>query len=422
MWVRIDNCMESQYQTKNKWEEKMKKLLFIALVVSLAAGLILDHVPARAQEKEGIIKIGVSAPLSGPAALWGGAQYHGVDLAIDDLNATGGIVVKGVRYKFKCVPYDDKYTPDVALQVVNKLIYEDEAKYMVGPLGSAPALAVLPVLTRNKVISMGIAYDDRIIDPQYLYSFRINIASSFVCSSFFKWIVDNRKIKTSSHISPNDSTGFAQTEYEDKQLKGSGVQVLDEIFFERGATDFVPFVTKLLAKNPDMITCGGSPPGSIALIAKQARGMGYKGVISNVSITAAGDIVPVVGKEVVEGIISTAKALEPPLSKKIIDLPNREKAKFGQVAASSYDFYTHATVIAEAIERAQSLDTTDVKKVLEDPRQVWSYPVLEKGSLRFATPRCIEVYGERGKHQAYYPYVITTIRDGKDVNLALVNP
>jgi branched-chain amino acid transport system substrate-binding protein len=400
----------------------MKKLLLIVLGISLTMGLVLDHTPARAQGKEGIIKIGVCTPLSGPAAPWGIPGYHGVDLAVADLNAAGGIVVKGFTYKFQTVSYDDKCSVDTALQVVNKFIYEDGVKYMVGPVCSPCALAVLPVLTKNKIISMGVSLDDRTIDPAYQYAFRLYIPVSFVGESFFKWIVDNRKIKTSSHISPNDSSGFAATESDNKHLQKLGVQVLDSVFFERATTDFVPFVTKLLAKNPDMITCGGSPAGSVALIAKQARAMGYKGIISNTSIMSATDVVPAVGKEAMEGFISTARPLEPPVAKKMIDLPIREKAKYGETFSSTNEIYAFAEVIAEAIKRAQSLDTTDVKKILEDPRQVWPYNLFENGTLRIGAPRCIEFYGERGKHQAYYPYPITMIKDGKDVILTVVNP
>lgn len=398
----------------------MKNLLIVILIIGLATGLGFSSYDALAQEN--IIKIGVSAPLTGPAAPWGGAQYHGVDLAIDDLNAEGGVNINGVQYKFKCIYYDDKYAADAALQVINRLIYEDKVKYIVGPLGSAPALAVMPILTRNKVLSMGIAYDDRIIDPSNPYSFRINIPSSFMSQGFFKYIVENYQIKTSSHISPDDSTGIAQTEYEDKTLKSLGIQILDEIFYQRATTDFLPFITKILSKNPDMITCGGSPTGSIALIAKQARSMGYKGIISNVSPASAGDVVPVVGPEAAEGIITTAKALETPLSKKIITLPEREKSKYDLTFATSYDFYTHATIIAEAIQRAQSLDTTDIKKILEDKSQVWTYPVLEDGQLKIGTSKCLDFYGKAGNHQAYYPFIITEIKDGKDVNIAVVNP
>ena len=92
----------------------MKKLVLIALVliIGFSMGLIWDHSLARAQGKEGIIKIGVCTPLSGPAAPWGIPGYHGVDLAVADLNAAGGIVVKGVTYKFQTVSYDDKCSVD----------------------------------------------------------------------------------------------------------------------------------------------------------------------------------------------------------------------------------------------------------------------------------------------------------------------
>lgn len=158
-------CMRRGYSTKLKGGATMKRLRLGLFLVSIAITLIFCSASmSRAEEK--IIKVGVSAPLSGPAAAWGGSQFHGVDLAIDDLNAAGGITVKGATYKFKCVAYDDKYSPDVALQVINKLVYEDGVKFLVGPLGAAPALAVLPILTKNKVLSLGIAFDDRILGPR----------------------------------------------------------------------------------------------------------------------------------------------------------------------------------------------------------------------------------------------------------------
>ncbi len=398
-----------------------RKVVLMVLSVSFAMGSILSYTPASAQVKEEIIKFGVVGALTGPAAAWGGAVYHGVELAIDDWNAAGGVVVKGVRYKFKCMPYDDKYTANTAMEVVNKLIYEDGVKYFAGPQGSAGGLAVAPVVTRNRIINTSIAYDDRTIDPANKYTFRMLIPSSFASPAFFKWIVENYKIKTSAHISPNDSSGYAQNEYENKVLRGLGVTILDEIFYERATTDFMPFVTKILAKNPDMITCGGSPTGSIALIAKQARAMGYKGVISNTSPTSAADLVPVIGKDA-EGIISCAKAFEPPLSQKMIELLAREKTKYGRSYATFPDFYVFFTIVAEAIQRAQSLDTTDIKNILEDPTQVWTLDFIEKGKARIGSPRCLEFYGESGKHQAYYPFLITQVRDGKDKNVALVEP
>src|SRR5690554_451591 len=116
------------------------KIKQIALALGMAGVMAAPGV--MAQET---LKIGALVTLSGPGAVWGQAMRNAAELAADRVNAEGGLEVAGTRYQVEVIPYDDKYQANEAVTVANRLVFEDEVKYIIGPLGSAPALAVQPI-------------------------------------------------------------------------------------------------------------------------------------------------------------------------------------------------------------------------------------------------------------------------------------
>ena len=96
------------------------------------------------------LKLGVLATLSGAGTAWGMAMQGAAELAAEDVNSKGGLEVGGKKYKIEIVAYDDHYKAADALTAINRLIFDDSIKFVVGPLGSAPALAVLPVTHREQ--------------------------------------------------------------------------------------------------------------------------------------------------------------------------------------------------------------------------------------------------------------------------------
>ncbi len=107
--------------------------LFIFFIVCLLTS------PISAEEK--VLKIGAIAPLSGPGAPWGKALVQGVELAIDDIHAKGGLVVGGDKYKIELLAYDDKYSGKEAVDAANRLIFNDKINIIFGSIGSAPVNA-----------------------------------------------------------------------------------------------------------------------------------------------------------------------------------------------------------------------------------------------------------------------------------------
>jgi branched-chain amino acid transport system substrate-binding protein len=403
----------------------VKKLVSIMFIVVIVAGLLAgcsSKSTASGSLKEGTITIGLTSPQSGGAAPWGIAMVHGLQLAFDDANSAGGVTIGDTHYKFALESLDDKYDTATTTNNLRQLMYTDNVKFIFS-MQSEGTLAMAPIMAQQKVLNFVEVYTDSVIDPANSYTFRTVIPPSMKTDSYTKWIIkQNPNIKSEAHLSTNDINGQIITQQDDASAKANGLTVTDEEYYDNGTNDFLPILTKLLNTHPDALFLGGTPTGDCALVIKQARGMGYKGLISDISPTSAGDMLAIAGKDAMEGFVSTMMAMQPPLvSQSVIDLPNREKTKWGTAYGSTWDFYRQALVVTAAIQRAKSSDPTVVKALLEDSNQKWPYETLKGGQAAFGTSVTKTLY-KVPSHQIVNPYTITVVKAGQDTNAAVVNP
>src|SRR5258706_5314622 len=118
----------------------MKRIL---LFLALAAAL-----PVQAQET---IKIGLITALSGQSARAGEAITRGLQVAIDELNAKGGVLGR----KFELVRRDDEATPAKGLIAARELVYKEKVTVLFGGLDTPVSMAIVPVMNEAKVPYMG---------------------------------------------------------------------------------------------------------------------------------------------------------------------------------------------------------------------------------------------------------------------------
>src|SRR6059058_2181657 len=118
----------------------MKRLL---LLLALAAAL-----PAHAQET---IKIGLVTALSGQSARAGEAITRGLQVAIDELNAKGGVLGK----KFELVRRDDEATPAKGVMAARELVHKEKVAVLFGGLDTPVSIAIVPIMNEAKVPFMG---------------------------------------------------------------------------------------------------------------------------------------------------------------------------------------------------------------------------------------------------------------------------
>jgi branched-chain amino acid transport system substrate-binding protein len=354
---------------------------------------------AQAQE----ITIGVLATLSGPATSWGLSLQSAAELAAEDVNNTQGLDVGGKKYRIRVVSYDDKYKPNDAVTGANRLIFEDKINFMVGPMGSAPALAVLPITTENKIITMTMAFTPKALDKDATFSFRPVISTQEFSTPQIKWVGTKLKLKTVGALFPNDESGQQVAIANGDAYKTVGA-TLEKEFFERDRVDFVPLLTRLLAKKIDGFELDGNSPQTAGLMVKQLRELGFTGPIIRTGGDATAEILEVAGKQAAEGLY-VHQAIDP-ASAQVAAFRKRYEAKYkGEMNAFAPFFYANVKMVLAAMQKAGT--ATDSAKILA---------ALE-GLKDFDT-----VLGKVGwtggygvPHQLDAPFYVAQIKDGKPV-------
>jgi len=247
-----------------------------ALISILVAGVIAFFIsPVQAKD----LVIGVSTPLSGAAAPTGLGLLRAFELGVDDINGAGGIKVGKESYTIKLIVYDNKYDPKEAVSIANKLIFSDKVKF-AATTGGTCVMAVNPLVNENKVFHMGYAYGGKkATNPKFPYTFRTIMEPIHGHSALLPWIVKKYNVKSIAMTSTDDETGIVQSEDLEVVAKRLSLNITDKAYAPRGTADFTPMLTKLIAKKPDAIDFGAWGGSDGPLACKQAKELGYKGVM-----------------------------------------------------------------------------------------------------------------------------------------------
>ncbi len=371
-----------------------------ALVVAAFTGL-----PAGASAQE-TLKIGAMVTLSGPGAAWGLAMKNGAQIAADEVNAKGGLEVAGKKYKVEIIAYDDKYQANEAVTVTNRLVHEDKVKYMIGPLGSAPAVAVLPITEKNKVITIMMAFTPKALGPDKPHSFRVCITTAEVSQPQIDWIVKSRNLKKVGGLFPNDESGQVIAKDLQKAYQHAGADLVAVELFERDRVDFVPLLTRMFAKGIDAIELDGNSPSTAGLIVKQARELGFTGTIARTGGPATADIVNVAGKEATEGML-VHTPLNPGLPSTKAYMDRYQATYKSPMNGFSPSFYDGANMLFEAMRRAGTVSDTD--KVSHELENLKDF----SGALGTLNWTGKQSYGI--DHQLNIPFYVAEVVDGAEV-------
>ncbi|MEI2416371.1 ABC transporter substrate-binding protein [Orrella sp. JC864] len=366
------------------------------------AGLALCA-SAAAQET---LTIGALVTLSGAGAAWGQGMRNAAELAAEQVNKEGGLEVGGKRYQVRVVAYDDKYQANEAVTVANRLIYEDKVRYIIGPVGSAPVLAIQPTTEKNKVILLTLGFTTKALSKDKPYTFRPNVTTAEVAQPQIDWLVKHQGIKNVGALFPNDETG-QQIALDLEQAYGqAGATLSAKEFFERDRVDFVPLLTRMMARGIDAIELDGNSPATAGLVVKQARELGFEGKIVRTGGPATQEIASVAGKEAVEGMfVHTPIDTELASTKAYIEL-------YGQrykhaMNGFSPAFYDGTRMLFEAMRRAGTVQDTD--RVREELEKLSGF----EGALGKLSWTGQERYGIA--HQLDAPFYVAEVKDGKEV-------
>ncbi len=330
----------------------------LALVISLAVIPLLTN-PLLGKD----LVIGINTPLSGAAAPTGLGLLRAMELAVEDINATGGIKVGKEAYTLKLITYDNKYDAKEAVASVNKLIYNDKVKYII-TTGGTCVIAVNPLITENKILHIGYTYGGKkATNPNAPYTFRSIMEPIQGHSALLPYIVEKFKLKTIALTSTDDETGLIQAEDAEVVAKKLGLTITDKAFAPRGTADLTPMLTKLIAKKPQAIDFGAWAGSDGPLACKQAKELGYTGVM----IFSYSQSIPTFEKVAagfMDGVLFYGiYATDPsPIATKVAkQYEEKYKQKFDPIVWRNSDV---GYVLKKAIEMAGSVDSTAVRDAM----------------------------------------------------------
>ena len=389
---------------KKRWISLYGRTLLI--LTSFLIMILAYSIHAEGGQKK--LLMGASLPLTGPGASYGIPDKRAQELAIEEINSSGGITVGGENYILKLLIEDNKYSTKDAVATVNKLVRDKGVKFM-RVFGTPPCLATLDFMNKMKIINGSLSSSRKLISPKYPYTFRTYNTSYEVLPPLFKWVKKNMPdIKKIQAIVMDDATGKAIGDALLISARYFNLE-LEVNYIPRRTKDFYPVLTKVLAKRPDAIyAAGGSNWG---LVFKSAREMGFKGQF--LSSTFKSEWWKMVGTEKLEGYLHC----EPSLTSELVPKGLRDyreayiaKYKEEPTGLSTYG-YIWIHVLSAAIKMADSVSDADkIKNILE------TQTLLTKaGKFVFGGK---EFYGI--PHQLVRPGYITQIKKGKEVTIEVI--
>lgn len=367
--------------------------------------------PAQAQEE---LKIGGIGPLSGGGTAWGLALNRGSQMAVDEVNAAGGLKVGSKTYKLKLVMLDDTYSATGGRTAADRLIKLEKVSFIVGPVGSPAVLGALSATDPAKTLlfSNGFAINILKNDSHAAYNFRAIDTTIEFAPAMIEWLHKNHpEVKKVGMLGPNDATGQAVLPMLSGFYKAAGIDVWTDSF-DRGTQEFVPLITRMMAQGVDLLDLNSNSPGDAGLMLKQARQAGYKGLVWQVGGPAVAEIMSVAGP-LAEGFLSLEVFdFTSPAGEKFAETYHKQWP--GVINAQAPLWYNTTKILFEAIHRAGS---TDVEKVRDAMLATAGYdagiigPVVWGGQAEYGV-----------NHQLLVPFWIAGVKDGKEVMLAKITP
>ncbi|NLA28587.1 MAG: ABC transporter substrate-binding protein [Propionibacterium sp.] len=310
------------------------------------------------------IKLGVNYELSGPVATYGDASVQGIELAVEEINAAGGIDGKPIEI----IKYDTKSEPAEATTLATKLMTQDDVITVIGPATSGSFKATIPVANQNHVpvVSGSATAEDVTVSNGQVqeYAFRTCFSDSFQGTAMANFAAKDLGAKTAVIIKDTSSDyakglaeNFAST------FKADGGTIVGEEGYVAGDTDFNAILTSIRSKDFDVIYLPGYY-NEVGLIIKQARALGITAPILGGDGYESPTLLQLAGASALNDVYYTDhySPLDTENVKVTEFIENFKKKYNSEPSAFSALGYDTAYFVADAISRSGAELTGDAVK------------------------------------------------------------
>jgi branched-chain amino acid transport system substrate-binding protein len=352
----------------------------------LAAAAVLAGGQAQAQE----LLLGYLPSLAGPFATLSRTNEIAMQIAIDEINAAGGVNGKKIR----AIAFDTAGKADQAVVGLRKLAEDERVMAVVGPFSSAECRVVFPAAERIGIVSMAMASSAPKLAEPFTYGLRNTSDEGYMFQKVMKTLKDKSYPVATGAIAYATDDTISKVMGENVLpgiLKQSGVDVKLSVTFQSQAFDLSAQVSQLKGQPTDLIGVGAGPEVATRL-AHELRRQGHGGRLVAGSTIADSELAKRMGNDgagtvipttFYSGISDKAKKFEEEFIKRA-KAAGIERSAASQFDASTYDivlFYAHA--MKEAKVTGEPAKLADERKAIRDVlRAMPPYPALE-GPISF---------------------------------------
>ncbi len=292
------------------------------------------------------------------------------------------------------------------------LVLDEKVKYIMIAAVGATCRAIQTVTAPNNVYFSHSCWGKTLVGNDVPLNWRIGFSPYEMADPYLRAVQKiHPEVKTIATISPNDTSGWDGAKGQIRAAEKLGIKCVAEIYYEREQQDFHSILAQILAKKPDLIDLGGSPPPTGAVILKQLYGMGYRGVKTWAPCSVISLVIDIAGQDAVEGLYLSVSWDH--LSPKFTTPQLREVMQWYQnTYKESWDYfgltaYVNANIVFNVMEKIQSIDPVKVTEgiIANQPYNTILGPVGYGNADVYGLPRAM-----------LHPLVLSKVVKGKVIN------
>jgi len=341
----------------------VKRVFLVLLIVSLIFSGIGSLYGAET------IKVGLIAPLTGPIATFGQSVEKGVRMAVDEINAKGGVL----GMKIELLVEDNQAKAEESANIARKFIEQDKVVAILGPVISSNTLAAAPIAQQSKVPLLTPTATNPRVTQVGNYIFRVCFVDDFqgtVMARFAKTGLGKRVSTAAILYEKTSDYSIGLAKYFKETFTKIGGKIVAEESFSSGDQDFSAQLTKIKGKNPDVLYVP-SYYDTAGLIIKQARELGINVPILGGDGFDSPQLVQLAGKENLKDCYFSGHFFAGSSAPQVKTFVANFKKRYNQVpdmlAALGYDA---AYMLADAIKKAGKVDRDAIRDALANTKNL----------------------------------------------------
>lgn len=323
------------------------------------------------------IKIGWLSSLTGPLSSAAIAENQGVQFAVDEINAAGGIGGK----KLELITRDTASDPTKAVNFAQQLAFSDKVNVIIGPVNSGESLATVGMIAKAGIPNLIIGTVDELTDAKkYPRAFRLINTNRQWIEAANAYVLGRLKKSKIAVIGDTSGYGTSSAKTAIELLEKAGVKPVYSVLIDPNKTDLTDEFTKAKAAGADVIMPWSAATGLIARILNTRGDMNWNVPIVGHAAIMAAPIRKLLNKPAywdnayATGYISTTYGADGKLPERTQVLIDKMRAKLGGGEINFMFWwvalgYDTVKVIEHAINKASSTDPAAIQKALEDTKQ-----------------------------------------------------